>query len=161
MKNSVRLEKEMATIDEKVSELYQAAENKEAFWKSAPYVKLRNQKIQANRQLDYWKKREIQAYCNHMGYSDQHPYEVVRVISDKTVEIREMSTKQTVFPKDQRVGGFCAHTVDNHNQDYEYTSNPNNPVIRARWSEAKKQWQSARGRHLMQAKPAKFYDYNF
>jgi hypothetical protein len=28
-------------------------------------------------------------YANHCGYSDVTPYEVVRVVSDKTIEVRE------------------------------------------------------------------------
>ena len=29
-------------------------------------------------------------YANHIAYSDVNPFEVVKVISDKTIEIREM-----------------------------------------------------------------------
>lgn len=102
-------------------------------------------------------KFRIRKFVNMHGYSDVHPYEVVRVISDKCVEIRALDTKQTVFPKNFQIGGFAAHCVDNHNQKYEYTSNPQNPVGRIRLS--KKGW--GLGRYLMSDEPIKFYDYNF
>jgi hypothetical protein len=107
--------------------------------------------------------KEIKAYANYCMHTDVQPYEVVRVISDITVEVRPMKTKQIKFPQDVRVGGFSAHTVDNRSgQDYEYTSNPEAPVIRIRWSNANRQWQNGRYmRFSMSDKPYKFYDYNF
>lgn len=113
-------------------------------------------------ELKYWENREVKAYCNQHGWTDVYPYEVVRVVSEKTIEVRAMSVKQVKFPSEVHVGGFAAHVVDNRSgQEYEYESNPENTVIRCRWSEAKKQWQSERGRHSMSDQPYKFYDYNF
>lgn len=48
-------------------------------------------------------------YANHLGYSDVNPYEVVRVISDKTIEIREMNAERDDSVKMEFVvGGFSA-----------------------------------------------------
>ena len=48
-------------------------------------------------------------YANHIGYSDIDPYEVIRVISDKTLEIREMKCERDESVKMEFVvGGFSA-----------------------------------------------------
>lgn len=106
--------------------------------------------------------KKIRKYCNHHMYTDVDPYEVVRVISDKCVEVRKMDTKLIQAPKDFHPGGFVGHYSDNHAQEYEYIINPDNPVTRVRWSERNRQWQ--KGKHTrfhMADKPWKFYDYNF
>lgn len=116
----------------------------------------------AESKMRYWELREVKKYCNQHGYTDVYPWEVVRTVSDKCVEIKAMSVEQTKFPEQFSPGGFVGHYHDNRaGQDYKYISNPENVVIRCRWSEAKKQWQSERGRHVMADKPYKFYDYNF
>ena len=100
---------------------------------------------------------KIRKYLNQKIGSDRRPFEVVRIISGNTVEIREMDAEQTVFPKEQHVGGFMAHTADNYNQDYKYTSNEENPIQRVRLGS--KGW--GLGYFSMSDKPCKFYDYNF
>lgn len=105
---------------------------------------------------------EIKKYANMHGYSDVEPYEVIRVVSQQTVIVRAMETKQTKFPSKVVPGGFAGHTVDNREgQDYEYTSNSANPEIRIRWSKANRRWQRGGQRFLMSDAPYKFYDYNF
>ena len=116
----------------------------------------------AKRAAEDKKRKEVQEYCNHYMYSDVQPYEVVNKVSDITVEIRAMDAEQTVFPKDFHPGGFVGHFADNHNQDYDYTSNEDYSVMRVRWSKAKKGWYDAHGgKYIMEHKPAKFHDYNF
>lgn len=106
----------------------------------------------------YYFKNKVRKYCNERGWSDVHPYEVVEVISNKTVKVRAMDTKQTKFPSECHIGGFAAHYADNRSgQDYEYISNPDNPIKTIRLG--KKGW--AQGRFYMSDKPYKFYDYNF
>jgi hypothetical protein len=105
----------------------------------------------------HYHRTKIRAFCNYHGYSDVYPYEVVRVVSDKCVEVREMQTNQIVFPKQFIVGGFSAHCADNWNQEYEYISNPNNPIKRLK--KTKNGW--GKGRFLMSEAPFKHYDYNF
>ena len=104
---------------------------------------------------------KIKKYANLSIGSDRNPYEVVKIISDKTVEVRAMDSKQIVFPRDFQVGGFSAHCADNYAQKYEYFSNESYPVIRIRLSKAKRQWQGSGGRFCMSDSPCKFYDYNF
>jgi hypothetical protein len=107
--------------------------------------------------------KEIKAYANYHMYTDVQPYEVVRVISDITVEVRPMKTKQIRFPQDFSAGGFVGHFHDNRSgQEYEYISDPEAPVTRIRWSNANRQWQQGRYmRFVMSDKPYKFHDYNF
>lgn len=109
------------------------------------------------------RKREIKKYANYHMYTDVLPYEVVKTVSDQTVEIRPMKTVQTRYPQDFHAGGFVGHFTDNRSgQEYEYQSDPEAPVMRIRWSTANRQWQKGKYmRFVMSDKPHKFHDYNF
>ena len=100
-------------------------------------------------------------YANHFGYSDIHPYEVVAVISDKTLEIREMDSKRDESVKlEWVVGGFAGHCTNQRDQKWDITSNSENPVIRIRFS--KKGWKDKHGRIFgLSEQPIRFYDFNF
>ena len=46
-------------------------------------------------------------YAMHMAYSDVNPYEVIKVVSDKCIEIREMKAQLNPSYKPQFIpGGF-------------------------------------------------------
>jgi hypothetical protein len=100
-------------------------------------------------------------YANHYGYSDVYPFEVVRVISDKTIEVREMDAERDDSVKLEWLpGGFSGHCVNQRDQKWFITSNESNPVIRLRLN--KKGWQDKHGRRFgLSDKPVRFYDYNF
>ena len=100
---------------------------------------------------------KIRPFINRVLYTDVIPYEVVKVISENCVEVRELDTNQIVFPKQFILGGFSAHCADNYNQEYEYISNPNRPTMRLR--KGKNGW--GRGKFIMSESPCKHYDYNF
>jgi hypothetical protein len=100
-------------------------------------------------------------YATRVGYSDYHPYEIVKVISDKTIEVRGMDAKllngdDLIF----HTGGFSAHCSNQDVQEYNYSSNENNPVIRLRKNK-KGQWISKGDKFMLETKPYKFHDYNF
>lgn len=99
-------------------------------------------------------------YANFIGYSDVEPYEVVRVVSDKCLEIRAMDAVKDESVKTQFVvGGFSA--VSDNAQKWIITSNPANEVIRIR-ANKKKGWANKYGqRFSLSDTPCKFYDYNF
>lgn len=97
-------------------------------------------------------------YMNLHLWTDVHPYEVVRWVSDKTVELRLMDATR-ITNMEFVPGGFAAHCRNNSDQRWTYTSNQSNPVIRARLG--KKGWRSANGRHVPSTEPLKFHDYNF
>ena len=101
-------------------------------------------------------------YANEVGYTDVYPYEVVRVVSDKTIEIRAMDSElDPTWKPDMIPGGFCAHTTNNHSQRWFYSSNENNPIIRIRLQK-NGQWKTKHGnRHVLADNPRRFYDYNF
>lgn len=100
-------------------------------------------------------------FANRYGYSDVNPFEVVRVVSDKTLEVREMdAARDTSVELKFHPGGFSAHCSNQNEQKWFISSNPDNPVVRIRLS--KKGWRSASGaRFHLSDKPVKFYDYNF
>jgi len=105
---------------------------------------------------------QIKAYANNHLYSDVEPFEVLRVISPICVEVRAMRTVQTKFPQEFHAGGFVGHYADNYGgQEYDYFQDEEQPIIRIRFSRAKRQWQGSHGRFYMSDKPYKHYDYNF
>lgn len=101
-------------------------------------------------------------YANHYGWSDVNPYEVVRVISDKTIEVRAMDAERdTSVDLKWEIGGFSAVCTNQSAQKWIIKSNPNNPVIRIRASK-RKGWADKYGRRFDLAnEPSKYYDYNF
>lgn len=100
-------------------------------------------------------------YANHIGYSDINPFEIVRVVSDKTIDIREMDAERDESVKlEFHVGGFSAHCSNQRNQKWFINSNESNPVVRIRLG--KNGWKDAHGRrYALSDDPVKFYDYNF
>jgi len=104
---------------------------------------------------------KVGLYANFCGYTDVHPYEIVRVVSDKIIDIRAMDAKLANGWKPEMIpGGFCAHTVNNQSQEYDYASIPGAPLVRARLRKDGR-WYSKQGRHSIAGKPHKFHDYNF
>lgn len=100
---------------------------------------------------------KIRKFANERIGSDSRPFEVIRVISDKTVEIRRMNHEPIRLPKQFHVGGFSAHCSDNYAQEYSYSSDPEAPILRIRLG--LKGWDQ--GRFSMSQEPSYFYDYNF
>lgn len=108
------------------------------------------------------KKQEIKKYANMSLWTDVEPYEVVKVVSEKCVEVRKMKAEMIQAPKDFHSGGFVGHFADNRDQKYTYSSDEDAPIVRIRWSQAKLTWRSASGnRFSMSDEPYKLYDFNF
>jgi hypothetical protein len=105
--------------------------------------------------------QDHQGYANLYSYTDVTPYEVVRWVSDKTIEVREMDSVEDRSVKlEWDVGGFSAHCVNQRDQKWFITSNPENRIIRIRLG--KKGWKDKHGRKFgLSDKPVRFYDYNF
>ena len=114
-------------------------------------------------------------FANHLGYSDINPYEVVRVVSDKCIEIRAMDAEPIKWKKDIVQGGFSHHVKNQDEQKWDITSNEANPIVRIRLNKSKREtfniktgwtnlleWKNKYGdRYKLSDKPIKFYDYNF
>jgi len=100
-------------------------------------------------------------FANQIGYSDVTPYEVVRFVSDKTLEVRRMEAERDESVKlEWAVGGFAGHCINQRDQKWIITSNESNPTVRIRLG--KKGWKDAHGqRYDLNDKPIMFYDYNF
>lgn len=102
-----------------------------------------------------------QNFANLFGHSDIRPYEIVKRISDKTIEIREMKAERDQSVQMHfHVGGFMAHCSNQNEQKWVITSDDTNPVIRCR-IQKDGTWKSAYGKHRLSDTPRKFYDYNF
>ena len=103
-------------------------------------------------------------HANLHLWSDVHPYEIVKVVSDKTIEIREMETEAVPWkelmaklPEAQRAE--YREPGDNR-QEWIITPNNENAVIRARKNKGGF-WKSIYGEHYLAANPIKRYDYDF
>ena len=99
-------------------------------------------------------------YANMHGWSDVEPFEIVKVISDKTIVIKKMIAEKDENWKPEVIpGGFAGHCVNQNEQKWSYKSAPEAIEIKARLG--KKGWKSAYGKHVLSVEPRKFYDYNF
>ncbi len=100
-------------------------------------------------------------YANHLMYSDVEPYEIVRHVSGKTIEIRPMKVERDDSVKlDFHVGGFSAHCSNQRDQKWFIVSDESAPVKRIRLG--KRGWKDAHGgRYSLSDNPVKFHDYNF
>ncbi len=101
------------------------------------------------------------AFANRISYSDTEPCEVVRVVSDKCMEIRDMdATLRAEWKPNTKAGGFMGHTVNNGGE-WDIVSNASNEIIRIRLQK-NGQWKDASGnRYKMADAPRRFYDFNF
>jgi hypothetical protein len=103
-------------------------------------------------------------YANFHGWSDIQPCEIVRVVSDKCLEIRYMDAEQLHTPEDLGwvQGGFSFIATNNYQgQKWKITSNPKNRVFKIR-RHKNGTWKGAHGsRHCLSDIPRKHYDYNF
>ena len=100
-------------------------------------------------------------YANHYGYTDINPFEIVRRISDKTIEIRPMkATRDESVELEWAMGGFAGHCINQRDQKWFISSDESAPIIRAR-RRVDGYFHSPYGRHMLNSRPVKFYDYNF
>jgi hypothetical protein len=113
-----------------------------------------------NKKYTYSIEASTWTHANHIGWTDVNPYEIVRVVSDKTIEIREMNAKQLPWKRDFHAGGFFGHTSNQEKQKWEINSNESAPVIKAR-KRKDGYFHSSAGKHQLSDEPRKFYDYNF
>ena len=100
-------------------------------------------------------------FANRYGWSDVDPYEIVRVISSKTLEVRPMKADRDESWKPNFVpGGFVGTVTNQCEQRWTITSDAACPIIRIRLG--KQGWKDARGNRFQLADaPRKFYDFNF
>ena len=103
-------------------------------------------------------------YANRHGWSDVHPYEIIRVVSAQTLEVRALDAKLADDWKPEIIpGGFAGHCINQNSQRWEYCSNETCPTIRIRLSrQAGRGWRDAQGSRFRLGKsPMMYHDYNF
>lgn len=100
-------------------------------------------------------------YANRIGYTDVTPYEIVRRVSDRTLDVRSMSVERDPSWSPEFVpGGFCGTVVNQHSQRWVISSQPEGIVCRIRLG--KQGWKDAHGnRYQLADQPVRFYDFNF
>lgn len=101
-------------------------------------------------------------YATEICYTDRHAYEVVRVVTDKTIEVRQLrATRDENDMLEFHVGGFSAHCSNQSEQKWTFEQDVDAPVIRIR----KKKYgecYTCKGRTFVLAdEPYEFYDFNF
>jgi hypothetical protein len=101
-------------------------------------------------------------YMNYRGWSDTEPFEVVNVVSEKCVEIRAMKAERDPSWTPEFVpGGFAGTVVNQGEQRWVISSDPEAPVVRVRLQKSGK-WKTASGAEYVPSDvPRKYYDYNF
>lgn len=100
-------------------------------------------------------------FANQYGYSDVNPFEVIRVVSDKCLEVRAMLAVALPWEMEVYHGGFCANVANQRDQKWDIKSNAANPVIRIRLQKDG-QWKNpSKGKFYLADQPRKFIDYNF
>ena len=116
-----------------------------------------------NKKYEYAVEAIDYTHANHNGYSDTTPFEIVRVVSDKTIELRAMTSELASDWKPEIVaGGFSGHCTNNGNQSEAWVikSDPEGYKVRARLQKDGS-WKSSHGRHSLHTAAIKHYDYNF
>lgn len=100
-------------------------------------------------------------FANLCLHSDVEPYQIVKVVSDKTIEIRRMSAAlDPTWKPEIQAGGFAGHCSNQRSQRWIYAVDESAPIVRARLRKDG-DFYSAYGRHILADKPRKFHDYNF
>ena len=101
-------------------------------------------------------------YANAIGYSDITPFEIIRTVSDKCLEVRAMNaTIDPTWEAEWHAGGFAGHCANQGTQRWLISSDDTGRVVRIR-RQKDGQWKSAHGeRFRLSAEPVRFYDFNF
>ena len=101
-------------------------------------------------------------YANRCGHTDVDPFEVIRVVSEKTMVIREMKAEIINFADLKFIpGGFSAHSPNQREQKWDIQTDPNG-LQRTIRKHKDGVWYSPGGMYYtINTEPHKFYDYNF
>lgn len=94
------------------------------------------------------------------GWTDSHPYEIVRVVSDQTIDVRPMKSELSNGWKPEVIpGGFVGHCRNQDSQTWTITSDETAPVARIRLCK-NGTWHGKLGTYGI-GSARKYYDYNF
>ncbi len=95
------------------------------------------------------------------GYSDTYAYEIVEISeSGKTITLREMrAERDPTWTPNVIPGGFAGHCVNNREQRWTLTPNPEGRTTKARLTKGGR--YTIGGRAIGVGQASMFYDYNF
>ena len=98
-------------------------------------------------------------YANCYLYSDIDPYQIVRVISDKSIEVKPMRCTRNFKPS-YIPGGFAGICINQDDQEWIIEESTSEHVIRLR---KRKDGHFYKGsmRFKLSNVPIKYYDFNF
>lgn len=103
----------------------------------------------------------MKKFANLHMFTDIKPYEVLRVVSEKTIVVRSMKAERDPNWKPEiHVGGFVGNCSNNNEQKSIIQSDESGDVVRVRLRKDGR-WYSKYGRHVFSDEPRYFYDYNF
>jgi hypothetical protein len=103
----------------------------------------------------------LSQFANRQLGSDTEPYEIVRIVSNKTLVVRRMASElDPTWKRDFTPGGFFGYTANNESQRWIIRPDPNGEELRIRLG--KRGWRSSRGwAFFLSETPRKFHDFNF
>jgi hypothetical protein len=102
------------------------------------------------------------AYATRISFTDREPCEIVRHVSERTIDVRQMNAVRSNPEADMGFvpGGFVGHFANQNVQQWTCTPDETNPVVRVRLT--RKGWFDKYGqRYNLTYTPHKFHDYNF
>ena len=100
-------------------------------------------------------------FANLHMFSDIEPFEVVRVVSEKTVDVRRMKAERDPnWKPTMHVNGFSVHCSNNNEQKSIIESDEEGEIVRIRLRKDGR-WYSKYGRHVFSDNARHFYDFNF
>ena len=126
------------------------------WWDLSDLVKFFKKTLEHRKSPVYYK------YANHMGWSDVNPWEITMIVSEKTIEVKEMTaTKDDSVKLKWVAGGFAGHCVNQRDQKWFIESNPEGARKRIRRRKDGYWYDKYNNRFVLSFEPHKFYDYNF
>ena len=104
----------------------------------------------------------MKKYANRFGWSDIHPFEVIEVRTPRKVIIRSMNAELAADWKPEVIlGGFFGHTVNNDEQRWDITSDPDGHSFPIRLNKRGTWVDKAGNKYGLADEPRRKYDWNF
>lgn len=99
--------------------------------------------------------------ATHCMYTDSHAYEIIRYCTPRKIIVRQLHAERDTSVKLEFIpGGFCGHTVNQHEQRWFLFHDPERTEVAIRLNK-KGQWKDKHGGRFVLGRATEFYDYNF
>lgn len=147
----------IAKLEDEVESLYKTIQSKEDIRRVVRLNRPTKKKI-AELKKEARNIPVVGMGCNLHYHSDVQPYEVIRAISRKTIEVRScIAERDPSWKPDFIPGGFSGHVVNQYEQKWSIKSDPEGDVVRLRLNK-NGSWGK---RYWLAEAPRKFHDFNF